>query len=409
MPLFKTIPTREQYLVREKGTGRTHIIEGPNYVNAFRKSFERLNPSAASERQYIYIEELSGDVRHVPGPSLIFFNPIIHNYIVCKDGIALDASSALVVYKQISESDEVEQRVVYGPTLFLPTADEWLHSFSWHGPTQENKTDYKPNLNKFTVLKIIPDQMYFNVNDARTKDDALIRIKLMIFYELREVNVMLKQTADPIADIINAVSSDTITFLAKVTYEEFVDAANALNNLDSFPNLVSRAKRMGFLISKVIYRGFKADDKLQNIHDQAVSNRNNLRLTREKEVNTQKQEETQLLAEKQKLELEKKVEVEQMKNAFEIKKQELGLSIELAKKSLTENLRQEKEVHDSYMNNEWAKYEHKLRHYKLLKSMGVDLTEYLLRENPKPGKVIKYVSNNTDSIHIHHGTDPAKH
>ena len=259
------------------------------------------------------------------------------------------------------------------------------------------------------MLKIIPDQMYFNVNDARTKDDAVIRIKLMIFYELREVNVMLKQTADPIADIINAVSSDTITFLSQVTYEEFVEAANALNNIDSFPNLLSRAKRMGFMISKVIYRGFKADDKLQNIHDQAVSSRNNLRLTLEKEVNTQMQEETQLLAEKQKLELEKKVEVEQMKNAFLIKKQELAQRIELEKKSLAEKLRQEKETHDSYLHNEWAKYEQKLQHYKLLKSIGVDLTEYLLRENPKPGKVIKYVSNKTDSIHIHHGTDPAKH
>ena len=259
------------------------------------------------------------------------------------------------------------------------------------------------------MLKIIPDQMYYNVNDARTKDDALIRIKLMIFFELREANVMLKQTADPIADIINAVSSDAITFLAKVTYEEFVEAANALNNLDSYPSLVSRAKRMGFQINKVIYRGFKADDKLQNIHDQAVSNRNNLKLKLEEVVNSQKQEEFQLLAEKQKLELEKKVEVEQMKNAFLIKKKELALKLELEKRSLTERFKQKKEIHDSHVSNEWAKYEQKLQHYKLLKSLGVDLTEYLLRENPKPGKVIEYVSNRTDSIHIHHGTDPAKH
>ena len=151
MPLFKTIQTREQYLVRRKGTGQCYIIEGPNEVNTFRKDFERLNPTAASERQYIYIEELSGAVKHIPGPSLIFFNPIIHMHIICKDGIALDSSSAVVVYKQVAESDEVEQRVVYGPSLFLPTADEWLHNFSWHGATQENKTAYKPDLNKFIV------------------------------------------------------------------------------------------------------------------------------------------------------------------------------------------------------------------------------------------------------------------
>lgn len=151
MPLYKTIPTREQYLVRRKGTGQCYIIEGPNEVNTFRKDFERLHPTAASERQFIYIEELSGAVKHIPGPSLVFFNPIVHRQVLCKDGIALDASSAVVVYKQVPESEEVEQRVVYGPTLFLPTADEWPHSFSWHGPTQDNKTAYKPGLNKFTV------------------------------------------------------------------------------------------------------------------------------------------------------------------------------------------------------------------------------------------------------------------
>ena len=151
MPLFKTIPTREQYLVRRNGTGQCYVIEGPNEVNTFRKDFERLVPTAASERQFIYIEELSGDVKHVPGPSLIFLNPIIHKQIQCRDGIALDASSAVVVYKQVAESNEVEQRVVYGPTLFLPTADEWLHDFSWHGPIHDNKTAYKPDLNKFIV------------------------------------------------------------------------------------------------------------------------------------------------------------------------------------------------------------------------------------------------------------------
>ena len=151
MPLFKTIIAGEQYLVSEKTTGRSYIIEGPSEMNTYRKIFLRLNATAASERQYVYIVELSGEVKHVPGPSLIFFNPVVHQRVECRDGIALDASSAVVVYKQIAESKEVQQRVVYGPTLFIPTADEWLHNFSWHGPLPDNKTAYMPNANKFTV------------------------------------------------------------------------------------------------------------------------------------------------------------------------------------------------------------------------------------------------------------------
>lgn len=39
----------------------------------------------------------------------------------------------------------------------------------------------------------------------RTKDDALITVKQMVFFELRDIETMLNQTADPIADFIKSV------------------------------------------------------------------------------------------------------------------------------------------------------------------------------------------------------------
>eukprot|EP00800_Vazella_pourtalesii_P010782 TRINITY_DN26274_c0_g1_i1.p1 TRINITY_DN26274_c0_g1~~TRINITY_DN26274_c0_g1_i1.p1 ORF type:complete len:143 (+),score=22.90 TRINITY_DN26274_c0_g1_i1:43-471(+) len=142
MPLYKTIPTREQYLVRRKGTGQCYIIEGPNEVNTFRKDFERLHPTAASERQFIYIEELSGAVKHIPGPSLVFFNPIVHRQVLCKDGIALDASSAVVVYKQVPESEEVEQRVVVWETQLCNKTKEGAPGGGGAGGRQGYNTGY---------------------------------------------------------------------------------------------------------------------------------------------------------------------------------------------------------------------------------------------------------------------------
>jgi len=41
---------------------------------------------------------------------------------------------------------------------------------------------------------------------VRTKDDALIKVKLMIFFELREIETMLNKTTDPVADFIKSVS-----------------------------------------------------------------------------------------------------------------------------------------------------------------------------------------------------------
>ena len=39
-----------------------------------------------------------------------------------------------------------------------------LHDFSWHGTDPNNKTRMIAGQHCFTVLKIIPDQFYYNVS-----------------------------------------------------------------------------------------------------------------------------------------------------------------------------------------------------------------------------------------------------
>lgn len=69
--------------------------------------------------------------------------------------------------------------------------DEWAHKFSWHGEDPNHKTRFIANSNRFEVLNCAPDQLYYNVDEVRTSDDALIRIKLMIFYELKNIHLMV--------------------------------------------------------------------------------------------------------------------------------------------------------------------------------------------------------------------------
>ena len=40
-----------------------------------------------------------------------------------------------------------------------------------------------------------------DVPEVRTRDDALITVKVMLFYELVDVEVMLSSTNDPIAEV----------------------------------------------------------------------------------------------------------------------------------------------------------------------------------------------------------------
>ena len=80
--------------------------------------------------------------------------------------------------------------------------NEWIHDFTWHGEDGASKTHIIPGAKKFQKLRLIPDQFYYNITDVRTSDDALITVKLMIFFELVNVETMLNNTHDPIADFV---------------------------------------------------------------------------------------------------------------------------------------------------------------------------------------------------------------
>lgn len=67
-----------------------------------------------------------------------------------------------------------------------------LHEFVWHGTDPEKRGRFIPRQNKFTKLCHVPSQFYFNVTDVRTNDDTLITVKLMLFYELADIETMVR-------------------------------------------------------------------------------------------------------------------------------------------------------------------------------------------------------------------------
>lgn len=42
-----------------------------------------------------------------------------------------------------------------------------------------------------------------------------------------------------------------------------MDASAKLNVLDHYPSLLERSKRIGYAVTKVVFRGYQASDKLQ--------------------------------------------------------------------------------------------------------------------------------------------------
>lgn len=83
--------------------------------------------------------------------------------------------------------------------------------------------------------------------------------------------------------VINLVSkksmSDILTALLVVcSYLEFIEKSSKLNELDNYPQLTSCAKRIGYEVSKVVFRGYFASEKLQKMHDSAIEKRTQLKI-----------------------------------------------------------------------------------------------------------------------------------
>merc|ERR1712186_152634 len=67
------------------------------------------------------------------------------------------------------------------------------------------------------------------------------------------------------------------------SFEAFKASTDNLNNLSCYPQLTSRAKGIGFEVTRVVFRGYGAPQRLQKMHDDAIERRTKLALERENE------------------------------------------------------------------------------------------------------------------------------
>ena len=155
----------------------------------------------AGEGQYLEVNHHQQPKTCLAGPMSIFFNPIIHKSIITNESIFVNSNEALVVYQIHSDGEkdkassfnnlaakgvkeDVERNIIYGPKRYVPQPNEWIHQFKWHGTDSKDKARKVPGATNFQLLRVIADKLYYNVTDVRTRDDTLVKVKLMIFFEL---------------------------------------------------------------------------------------------------------------------------------------------------------------------------------------------------------------------------------
>src|SRR5262249_26142918 len=158
----------------------------------------------------------------LPGPAELWLDPREHLTVTTEDALQIAAKEAVVVYSKDEATNAISRRLVFGPALFVPQPGEWLHTFSWHSSRGGSQgAPQVANALVFQKLWLLPDQMYHDVPDVRTADDAVLTIRLMLFFELTDIERMLDTTHDPIGDFINAATSDVVDFTGKHDFEQF--------------------------------------------------------------------------------------------------------------------------------------------------------------------------------------------
>lgn len=391
-------------------------VRGPaRYMPQPDEQWNWIKPQArhrAESDEYLVIRRLDGTAEHRPGPADAWFDPTRDEAVEVRKLVPIDANEAAVVYagdravdpEENAPQGAVTRRVLRGPAQYLPQPNEWLHQFRWHGADPKNPRRKVPRALTFTKLRVIPDQMYVDIEDVRTADDALLTVQAMIFFELTDIERMLDQTHDPVADFLNAVTADVIDFAATRPFEVFKRDTEVLNDLAGYPQLTARAQRIGYIVNKVVYRGYEANPALQAMHDHAIEARTGLQLEAETERQAQELADLKLQREAERDRQQQAIEKERTRHERELQQaahtQRLAEAHAEHQQTVTfERQRNEVELeHLAQKNAEQATYLANLKTYE------VDLTRYLVAQHQHPDRLIRIDgggANDTAQLHLH--------
>ena len=395
---FYTIEEGRKALAYRLG-GRIDVIEGPARCWQGMTRFHEMRHQVAHPGEFLIIRFRDGTQQHLEGPAQIWFDPRIHEEISVQEGLSLAAKEAVVVYGK-SETGETQRRVRFGPGLFVPQPGEWLHKFSWHasegGSCGVEKT---PNALNFQKMWLMPDQMYHDVRDVRTADDAVLVIRLMIFFELVDIEKMLDTTHDPIGDFINAATSDVVEFTGRFTFEEFKKQTEHLNQLSTYSQLIHRAEQCGYQINNVVYRGYGAPESLQRMHDEAIAARTSLQLEKDTEKQTQELEDYRLGCQVERSERRRAEQTTEIEHDLMLQDKKKLAEIEVLRRR--EEVQRDQRRLNAEMRNELdqQREQNNREHLAELKSLGVELTEYLTQG--RADQVIELRGGSKQQPHLH--------
>ena len=401
----RTIEDGSRVLARSNRTGEARFVDGPARPFLYRSTIVYVRQYTASTTTYLVVSYRSGEIKHIMGPTQLWFDPLTMSSVKVMPVVRLNSNEALVMFSSPDGEDgageDVQRRIIYGPTAMMPAHNEWIETFSWGGEGGAT----------FSRLRLVPEEFSVEIENARTTDDATLKLNFALVFRLVDIERMCDETADPVADVTSAIAADVLAFVSKMSFEEFKAFTENLNNTDSFPNLVRRAEASGFQIMNIAFRGYSGTSTMQGLQERGFERRKQLEL--ETETESQKQE---LLAFKQRAELERSNERREMELAeknhvmeLAILEQEKQAKIKATAARIELEARQaEMAAEEEHARNMLALRTDYLR--TLASDLSVDLTKVLVAQAAiSPDSFIKVDlgDNPEGTVHLHASPTPS--
>lgn len=368
-----------QHVLMIRRDGTMEEIVGPRRVSTLGVTFRAMEHYVAHPGEFLVVRYRDGRQEHVVGPAHVWLDPRKHLSATREEGLQLADREAVVIYER-TDGGEVKRRILQGPAVFVAQPGEWLHTFSWHGSTGGSGYRKVPNALVFQKLWLMPDQMYHDVEDVRTADDAVITVRLMIFFELVDIETMLVTSHDPIGDFVNAATSDVVDFLGRHDLASFKLHTEQLNDLATYRQLTARAAQCGYRIGKVVYRGFEAPASLQQLLDQAIESRTRLQLERATQQQAQELEDFKLERQLARADRQRSDGASEQAHALTLQKARGAAELE-ADAARAEALRARRRLDsERELADQRLRHDEHARHLAALRGLGVDLTAYLTQQ-----------------------------
>jgi biotin carboxyl carrier protein len=271
-----TVKSGEKIVIWNGGV--PEVVAGPVWRFVCGGVVESLRQYIANANKYLAVEYQDGTQENLRGPCHVWWDPLKHRRIQIRACLLLDANELVVSYSRDAEG--VSRRLIAGPTVHMPMADEWIHDFSWKESSALHQFAYGT---KFNIIKTLPDQLEVRVPLVRTLDSAEVTIDLILFMRLVDVETMLEATHDPMSNLRVSLTADVIDFVSRLTLLQLKAQTCALNDPASYPQTLARAPLLGYEVSNVVLVGQTHSIELNDMLKQSMITETKLKVMEQQE------------------------------------------------------------------------------------------------------------------------------